>query len=177
MISIRSTSLSTIIGDQIEKFSQPANPIYRIEYFVEILYDEDDTLLRHFKTLYGSVIGELMPLTDEDIEEKKRFEKWRDRKRVVIRKRSQSKSYIYNEATGKRMEWNIKATDEWEDRVCYNNSEEDKTEKDYWNMLKFKGKLHLKLFKHIQRSLEKPIREPEWCDTECCVLVKMERLG
>ena len=26
------TSLSTIIGDQIEKFSQPARPIYRIEF-------------------------------------------------------------------------------------------------------------------------------------------------
>jgi|TARA_Y100000361_G_scaffold4219_1_gene3625 hypothetical protein len=81
---IKNTSLSTIISDNISKFTQPKNDIYRIvfiESYVDTYFDEydNDTLQYDLETEYKNRVVELVSvLTDEEKQLQKENNNWLD---------------------------------------------------------------------------------------------------
>ena len=159
---METTTLTTIIGDQIEKFSQPTRPIYRIEYIQSRAELDDDGVLG-IKTAWKSMVGELMPLNEEDLKEKAKFDKWKT-------------EHLKQERTL------IKPTDEWENDIeycCDTNSTEVYVE----GMLGERGMLHIKLLNHIKKTLKKPFTSPlpvsygGCCGHKSFVFIKLEKLA
>ena len=71
------TSFSTNTGNEIEKFSPPKNPIYRVEYVrsTAIVRDERDELI--LSTKQFSVVGELLPLNNKDEKMISKFDEYK----------------------------------------------------------------------------------------------------
>ena len=69
----------------------------------------------------------------------------------------------------------IKATDEWEGHIRRHTDKLVTLQ--YVDMLKNEGKLHLKLFKHIERCLDTPRRDTIWSNGEEYIYIKMVRLA
>ena len=77
------TSLSTIISDNINKFVQPKNDIYRIKYvetYIDTYFDDDDDTMQYdLETNYKNRVVELVTeLTDEEKILQKENEDWID---------------------------------------------------------------------------------------------------
>ena len=158
------TSLSTIIGDQIEKFSQPKYPIYRIEYIettAKMMFRDYMTM----ETTHRSIVGELIPLNDED--------------NKMISK--------YDEFKKKNPE---KAKGDWLDNIYVKDFDKLKLP-DYLSNIRNEGVMHLKLFRYLQRATDtyknkkKPlIYKAAWSEDadeaeieQSIVLVNVERIG
>lgn len=172
----KSTSLSTIIGDQIEKFSQPKNPIYRVD-FVEskVEYDEGDP---DIITQVFSITCELPPLNEEDLQQKEKFEKFKNDKELNK----------YNNIADNGLGELVKSNEEWEDKICYrfNNFQDKYDSHHYIALMKDNGILHAKLYNRIQKSIEsknnyhckgKMHTSVLYCCNYSWVFTNMERIG
>tara|TARA_B110000285_G_scaffold76901_1_gene88539 strand:+ start:1416 stop:1838 length:423 start_codon:yes stop_codon:yes gene_type:complete len=76
------TDLSTIISDNINKFVQPKNDIYRIRYvesYLDTYFDDEDEVTYDLETEYKNRVVELVTeLTDEENELQTENENWID---------------------------------------------------------------------------------------------------
>ena len=160
---MNSVSLSTIIGDQIEKFSQPANPIYRIEFIESFAVPDCETFAPEVSTNWKSLLGELLPLNKKELIEKAKFVEWRD-------------NGLKNPDWGRNL--NINETDEWEDKIQYFHAGEENDIDYYMRVLRSENKIHHKLFKHIEKSFEneRSVSSPR-DNSVSFVFLKMTRIG
>ena len=89
------TSFSTNTGDEIEKFSPPKNPIYRVEYVESVLKricesdEKKDHNICHLCELtlgarQYSVVGELLPLNNEYKKMMSKFDEYKKKNSALF---------------------------------------------------------------------------------------------
>ena len=139
------TSFSTNTGDEIEKFSPPKNPIYRVEYVESVLKricesdEKKDHNICHLCELtlgarQYSVVGELLPLNNEYKKMMSKFDEYKKK--------------------------NSEVKGDWLDELQYSNFDKRDLE-DYTREISYEGKIHWKLFKHLQEYFESDEQEFE----------------
>ena len=153
------TSFSTNTGDEIEKFSQPKNPIYRVEYVQTNADGFEGGNDYYLEVEHYSVVGELLPLNSKD--------------KKMISEFDEYKKKNPDEVKG-----------DWLDKLQHSNFDTLKLN-DYLNKMRFEGNIHLKLFKHLQRTVEGSKKDRRcWLgdsfdskSLEHVVIIKIERIA
>ena len=145
-MNFSSISLSTIIGDQIEKFAQPKNPMYRVEYietYAKVpseVSDMNEEYCHELFTDYRSVVGELVPLNDK-----------------MISKFNQLKKKQEEEVKKGVAPYSLNLKGDWLDDIHHYRIDRLHVH-NYLELIRNEGIIHLKLFKHLEREMKgKPI--------------------
>ena len=149
-------SLSTVIGDQIDKFVQPKNPIYRVDYietYVKVPDDISETnegYCHELTTDYRSVVGELIPLNDKDHKTIVKFNELKAKQEDKVKKGANP--YTLNLKGG------------WLDQISHYRIDTLAVH-NYLDLIRNEGTIHMKLFKYMEREMKvNPVITSQSCD-------------
>jgi hypothetical protein len=151
-------SLSTVIGDQIEKFAQPKNPIYRVDYIETYVKVPDDIsemnegYCHELTTHYRSVLGELIPLNDKDHKTIAKFNELKAQQEDKVKKGANP--------------YTLNLKGEWLDQISHYRIDTLDVH-NYLELIRKEGTIHMKLFKYLEREMKvKPVITAQSCE-EC----------